>query len=263
MGMKTGDDATVAGVIKNAAAAAKSQQGDAQEQSEKKAKEQYDDALFLALLNNGDLDNYVAENIFGGMSDVEIADVVSAIEIETGLSFEDYAENILGDDMPERTSGENDTDYHRRVLTAVADEILEDDLSIKVGYENDPLVKIIKRDAIFQDAKAFVDQTNELVPAHATPDAGTTNTVIEKAEEGYGISDTLGRDLENDTLPGAGTGVQDRSTDPVVDTASDMGALFAARETFNKDFKTATAEPVDVEEAAPQASPDIKPVVPV
>jgi len=42
-----------------------------------------------------------------------------------------------------------------------------------------------------------------------------------------------------------------------------MGALFAAQETFNKDFKTAAAVPVDVEEAAPQTAPDIKPVVPV
>lgn len=259
-GQKSGSDANSR---LTSAAASKEMQGAAQDKAEKEAKEREEDALFLALLNNGDLDNYVAENIFGGMSDFEIADVVSAIEAETGLSFEDYAENILGDDMPERAPGESDADYHRRVLTAVADEILEDDLSIKAGYENDPLVKIIKRDAIFQDAKAFVDQTNELVPAHATPDAGTTNTVIEKASEGYSVSDTLGRDLENDTLSGAGTGVQDNSRDSVVDTASDMGALFAARETFNKDFKTAAAEPVDVEETAPQAAPDIKPVVPV
>jgi len=187
-GLKSG---SIESVHLTTAAASKEAQGSAQEQAERKAKEQYEDALFLALLNNGDLDNYVAENIFGGMSDFEIAEVVSAIEAETGLSFEDYAENILGDDMLERSPGENDADYHRRVLTAVADEILEDDLSIKAGYENDPLVKIIKRDAIFQDAKAFVDQTNELVPVHATSDAETTNTVIEKAGEGYSTSDTL------------------------------------------------------------------------
>lgn len=154
-GLKSGsvDDS----VIKTGAAATKDVVGSVAEKAEKQAKERFSDAMFLALLQNGDLDAIVAENIFGNMSDAEISAVVSDIETQTGKSFEDYAKDILGDDMPERAVGESDDDYQRRVLIAVGDEVLNDDLSIKAGYENDPLARIMRTNEFYIETKSRIE----------------------------------------------------------------------------------------------------------
>ena len=146
----------VEGKILHSAAAAVEAGQTAKAAEKRRAKRQkYQDLLF-ELLRLGELDTYVAETVFAGMSADDIIATVSAIETETGQSFEDYAANILGTDMPERGLNEDLTEYHQRVLTAVADAALNDDLTIKPGFEDDPLVQIIVADQIYQDALSEV-----------------------------------------------------------------------------------------------------------
>ena len=147
------------------------------ETAEKEEKERAKDSFLLALLANGDLDLWVAENIFGSMNDEEVMDLVSIIESETGMSFEDYARNILGDDMPERRPGESDADYNRRVLTAVGDVVLEDDLSIRPGFENDPLARFIQGHEITKNTREAISNLDEQATVHGA------KAVIHKAQE--------------------------------------------------------------------------------
>ncbi|GFE49017.1 hypothetical protein So717_07700 [Roseobacter cerasinus] len=152
-GLKGG---SVENIHKTSALATKDARNSPEQEAVRKSKRQYDDTLFLALLQRGDLDNFVAEKTFSGMSDAEINDVVAQIEAESGQSFEDYAKDILGENMPERRPGESDADYNRRVLTAVAEEVLNDDLTFKPGYENDPIARIIRRSEVYKEAQGYV-----------------------------------------------------------------------------------------------------------
>jgi len=196
--------------------------------AEQDAKQQYDDILFAALLNAGDLDNYVAENTFAGMTAVEIADVVSQIEAETGQSFEDYAKNILGEGMPERGANESEADYHRRVLTAVADEVLNDDLSFKAGYENDPVARIVRRSEVYRDALEFVEGVNNNLSAVAT------QAVADKAAEGYAVSDVMSAALDSDELAGLSRDAQNEMRDASPKSNDDNTASFGAAFGLNR-----------------------------
>ena len=109
MGMK-GDD-IVAGVIKTAAAAAKEVQGSIAERAEKQAKERFDDAMFLALLDS--IDAQIAENerimsvleetmtqlssgeidVHQAMSRPEVLDAIRDWEKRTGRAYDPNNDN--------------------------------------------------------------------------------------------------------------------------------------------------------------------------
>ncbi|MEM7290510.1 MAG: hypothetical protein AAF412_09130 [Pseudomonadota bacterium] len=107
------------------------------------ARSSNDAALWVALMEQGDLDSYIAENIVGGMDDEEFSDLLADIEAETGMSFEDYAKDILGE-LPERRAGESDMEYQRRIMDEIIEEILEEDGSIKPEYADDPVARFIR-----------------------------------------------------------------------------------------------------------------------
>lgn len=190
-------------------------------------KQRTDDELFLMLLRNGELDSYIADQIFDGMSDTEITDLVAQIEAETGKSFEDYASDILGDDMPQREPGESDVDYQRRVIKAVAVEIMDEHGRIKPGYEDDPLARRIRREEIYQEVKAFTDRTNAEVGANDTPTERQANDVTNKSLGSYANSEVLGNGLENSHLSNIGTDIQDDSTDAGLSSVSETDSSFA------------------------------------
>lgn len=147
---------SVEGLILTSSAASMLRQSNAEKANERRAKRETSDALFVELLRLGELDTYVAETFVAAMNTARLHETIDLIEDETGQAFEDYALAILQADMPDRQPNETEDDYHRRVLTAVTDAILNDDLSIKPGYEHDPLARIIRADALYQDAQAAV-----------------------------------------------------------------------------------------------------------
>ncbi|WP_299810430.1 hypothetical protein [uncultured Roseibium sp.] len=249
-GLKSG---SIESVHLTTAAASKEAQGSAQENSERKAKEQYEDAMFLALLNSGDLDAYVAENIFGGMSDAEVTDVISMIEAETGRKFEEYAENFLGDDMPERVPGESDADYHRRVLIAVTDEVLNDDLTIKAGYENDPLARFVNNHEVTQHAREKTREADQIALREGA-DAGIAH-IKDEVEGNYAVARVVSDESEVSEVSDFGGGTQDNHSDASFNDASSVeksssffsgfpgsdGALETAKADFETQFPKAAA----------------------
>ncbi|WP_300037185.1 hypothetical protein [uncultured Roseobacter sp.] len=258
-GLKGG---SVENIHKTSALASKDARNSPEQEAVRKSKRQYDDTLFLALLQRGDLDNFVAENTFSGMSDAEINDVVAQIETESGQSFEDYAKDILGENMPERRPGESDADYNRRVLTAVAEEVLNDDLTFKPGYENDPIARIIRRSEVYKEAQEFVDRTNAAVPENAMANAEAQDAVSAKANEGYTTSRILGEKLDNQELSGTSRDVQDEKRDARIATStSGLAGLAALKSGFNSlaDAEVAAAAPA----ADGAKTPDAAPVVPM
>ncbi|MDA5556184.1 hypothetical protein [Shimia sp. MMG029] len=254
-------------MLLSSAAATKDAQDTRTDKAEQESKRQYDDAMFMALLNNGGLDSHVAGNTFGGMSDEEVLDVVAEIEAETGKNFEDYAKDILGDNMPERVSGESDADYQRRVLIAVGEEVLEEDgITFKEGYENDPIARIIRRSEVYQDALDFNKNMNAEVSATATVSEEHNYAVEAESNKGYYSSEALGNGLENEELSRVASNVQDEKRDSGLDTLSDNSsgfgaALALASDTFNGEFENAAAQPLDTETVSPGSAPDTTPAL--
>lgn len=246
-GQKSGSTESV---IKSSAAATKDARNSRDANAERQSKERFSDAMLLALLNSGDLDSVVAENIFGELSDGEISEVVAHIEAETGKSFEDYAQGILGDDMLHRVAGESDADYHRRLLIAAADVVLEDDLSIRPGYENDPLARIIANDEMYKATLERVAQLNENTPADVAPSLAAKAEAANIVAEGYMSGDVVSVEVNNEELAAVGRDGQDGSTDAKLDTAPDslggFGALSAlgSADAMNP-FNLASAEKVE------------------
>jgi len=258
---------SIAGVIKTAAAAARSAQESVHDRAERQSKQRYDDMMLLALYQNGDLDTFIAENVFGGMNDTEIMDVVSMIESETGKSFEDYARDILGDQMPDRIPGESDADYNRRVLILVADEVLEDDLSIKSGYENDPLAKFLQDQEITKEARAVVAQHNE--NAKALGSDAVSGAAAADADASLDVAKAMNAESEVEGLSLIGVESHDSHSESVLNnaSASDASNSFlagfpgsdGALETASADFSAqfGAASPDTVEAAKVESSLDL------
>lgn len=124
--------------------------GGAGESAEKKAvRRAYEEAVLHAL-QSGDIGSFMANEIFGDMSDAEINDLVAEIEAETGMPFEDYTADILGEDAAARLDGETLTEYRQRMLIALGAEMLDED-GIKPEYEDDPLAQFIQNDRRYQE----------------------------------------------------------------------------------------------------------------
>lgn len=251
------------------AAASKEAQGSAQDKAEKEAKEREEDAFFLALLNSGNLDNYVAENIFGGMSGAEVADIVSMIEAETGLNFEEYAENILGDEMPERAAGESDADYHRRILIAVTDEVLNDDLTIKAGYENDPLARFVNNHQITEYARERTREADQIALQDGV-DAGIAH-VADAAEQSYSVARTVSNESQVLEVSDFGGELQDGHQDEDYNDSAEVaatqayfdnfpgsdGALETASADLESQFANAAAENTSTPHPTPSTALDL------
>ena len=180
------------------------------DQQEADAKAQHEDALFLLLLNNGNVAEFIADAVFDGMSDAEIADVVADIEAETGMSFEEYAEGILGDDMPERKPGESDDDYNRRVLKAITVEIYDPETEgLKDKYKNDPGAQVIVGIDGFEK---IVKQINNWEREYAAGNHEKVESEIAEISK-YSDAHTTGKYIAEDPLSNTATGSQDGHRD--------------------------------------------------
>lgn len=249
---------SVAGVIKTAAAAAKSAQESLHDRAERQSKQRFDDVLLLALYENGELDSFIGENVFGGMSDAEVLNVVASVENETGNSFEDYAKNIMGEDMPARMVGEDDADYYRRVLIELTPYVL-DNGEIRAGFENDPLAKFLQDQEITKEARAVVAQHDTAAKTLGIEAVAVAASV--DAEASLAVATVMNAAAEVDELSAIGFQSQDNHRDAEFDgdaatnaansflagfPGSD-GALETASADFASQFDAAAPDTLEVE----------------
>ncbi len=159
----------------------------------KRAQERAYREAVLAALDNGNLPELIAEQVIGGLSDEAIADMVGQIEAETGQSFEDYAADILGEEAAQRLPGESLEEYRRRVLTALAEEMLDEHGNIKPEYADDPLAGMLRDNEDFQRIIAERDAIRAYVAEN-----GVTAAAVERADEATrgdgGAADVIGHE---------------------------------------------------------------------
>lgn len=142
------------------------------------------DAFFLALMNEGALGGFIVDEVFSGKTGAEIAAIVAEVEDQTGLTFSDYAASVLGAEAAQRKADESEEDYHRRIVMALAEEMIDPVTgSIKPEYSDDPFAEIILRDARYQQ---IMDDVAHL---DATMSAGSKDHLFQKISEG-GYSDS-------------------------------------------------------------------------
>lgn len=262
MGLKSGSRESI---HKTTAAATIDAQDSRDEKAERKSKQLVDDAMLIALLNSGDLDNFVAESIFGGMSDTEVAGFVSQIEDETGRSFEDYAKEILGEDMPQRRAGESEVDYNRRVLTALGDEVLNDDLTVKAGYENDPIAKFVDDHRETENAREVVRSVDAVAREHGTDEA--VAQIKPQVEESYVVAGVAEAESAVDEVSDTGNTALDGHSDTDFEESSivqegssflsGFGALDTASADFSKQFDVASAPETEVSVTNAETKPSV------
>ena len=142
------------------------------------AKGRNSDLYLLEIMNSGGMGAHIGGIVFGDMSDDEVNACVKEIEAETGQSFDDYAKEILGEDMPERKAGESDVDYQRRVLKDIAEEMIDPHTGkIKPQYTDSPVADIIKRNDGYQATIKQVSSLNKQIAQN-----GMSEEVIQKTE---------------------------------------------------------------------------------
>ena len=145
------------------------------------------------IIEDGKLAGYMAERIIGAKSNTDIADMVSRIETETGLTLQEYAAGIIGADDALRKPGESEADYNRRIITAVTTEIIDPATGrIKKQYENDVLAQIIMADEAYRDILASIDRINR----NELDAVGLVQTF---ADAGYDETELAGHHVEADT----------------------------------------------------------------
>lgn len=128
-----------------------------------------DTAFYLALMQEGAFDGYIAENVFGGMSDDEVGNLVDEIERTYGGSFEEYAAEILGEDSIAQLPGESDADYQRRLLQEIGEAVLNEDGTIRAGFEDDPVARFIQNHEFYQKSmEAVADREQRLATGQST-----------------------------------------------------------------------------------------------
>ena len=213
-----------------------------------------DDTLFyLTLMQSGDFDAYIAENIFSGMGDQEILDLVSKIEAETGGSFEEYAKDVLGD-LPERLPHESDVEYQRRVLTAIAEEVLENG-EIKAEYADDPVARFIRDHEFRKEAVAAVKDKDQRVENGENFNAVHAE-VKNEAQSDMVTANEYGRSSKTEEFKIEGRAGQDSFSDTDASAAATSALSESFLDRFPATSKTLAAASKDVKEQFATASTD-------
>lgn len=161
------------------------------------AKASTDTALWVAMLQQGSLDSYIAEHIFSGMDDAEIGELVAKIEAETGTSFEEYAEMVLGG-LPERNPHESDVDYQRRILGAIAEEVLQDG-EIKPEYADDPVARFIREHEFRKEVVAAVHNSDARIEQGEDADVVRSDAKV-KINASVSAADAYGEHSKTEAL---------------------------------------------------------------
>ncbi len=184
MGFK--GDETIAGVIKTAAAATKDAQGAITDRAEKQAKDRYDDAMFLAMLD--DLDAQIAE----------LDDQIEAIDarLEAIDSLIDILESGYDIDL-------NDPGHMRLLKQAGFDNDLDwpkiglEELRTAKGIEQDNRLDLVERrdDIIHKRNELSIDFQARIANGES-PEEAAEAVII-----GSSFAETLAiNDVENDAL---------------------------------------------------------------
>lgn len=159
------------------------------------------------IIEDGKLAGYMAERIIGAKINAEIADMVSRIEIETGLTLQEYAAGIIGADDAMRKPDESEADYNRRIITAVTAEIIDPATGrIKKQYEDDVLAQIIMADEAYRDILTTIDRINR-------NELNADGLVQTFADAGYVGAETAGQNINDDPHKGQLRAGQDGQTD--------------------------------------------------
>lgn len=142
------------------------------------------------IIEDGKLAAEIIDRIIASKSDVQIADMVAQIEDETGLILQEYAAGILGARDALRRPNESDADYNRRIISAVAAEIIDPATGrIKKQFKDDPLAQIILSDQAYRDLMAQVELINR-------NDANADSLVQKFATAGYESAELAGHQVE-------------------------------------------------------------------
>lgn len=184
--------------------------------AEKRAKKDAEDwAFYLDLIQDGQVGHYIAGEIFDNKSDWEIFQIVGEIEAATGDSFANYAKSILGEDnVPESLDGESDADYQRRVLKAIAAEILDPHTGqIKPQYADDPVAKIVAREEPYQRTVAKTVEIEGRYERGEITLEQATNEVREDSQKSFSSGDVYASEAENEEIIKTAKEIQDAFTD--------------------------------------------------
>ena len=174
------------------------------------------DAFYLALINSNELGGFIASEVFGGKNDAEITDITAQIEAESGIKFGEYAKGILGPDGAARRPGESDIEYQRRMLHALADEMIDPQTGrIKAQYANDPLAKILRDDATYQRILRDVSQINR-----DSPSATADQIILNHKEISYATAEASGEHVKIDTYKSDLRDGQDDHRDVAINSSS-------------------------------------------
>ena len=135
------------------------------------------------IIEDGKLTAEIINRVVASKSDAQIADMVNEIEAKTGLTLQEYAAGILGADEALRRPGESEADYNRRIISAVAVEIIDPATGrIKKQYQDDPLAQIIMADEAYRD---IMEQVEFINSNDADADADADRLVRKFADAGY------------------------------------------------------------------------------
>jgi len=231
-----------------------------------RAKDKSSDLFLLDLINRGEFGEYLGDKIFGGMSDEEIRDVVADIEAKTGMTFDDYASEVLGDDMPKRVPGQSDEDYQRRVLKVITDQMIGPDGKVKAKYDDDPVADIIKGDKDYKravnitrdaDAEAKLEgETEELTTriADAALVDGASADAIEDATENE-VFRTVAQNVRHEQFDSEADGNEATNlTSNFFDSFGPAPPMKQASAAALKEFNTVNSPEAT---GTPQAAPDV------
>lgn len=252
--MKGGyDDTSKAGLRLNQVSASGTSGAGGKSDKQRAAERAYEEALLHALQTNA-LGAYIAEEVFGDMSEAEIDDIVAEIEATSGQSFEAYARGILGDEEVQRLPGESDADFRRRILGKITEEIIDPETGeIKPQYANDPLAQIIQGNEAYQTIVRDLQALNAQVAEHGKT-AETDRLVERTAGQGYAQADVTVLTVEDSDYKTRSKDIQDAQRDGVMDSAE--------KTERNTGFFAALGEPSAAEVAARKAHEEFNSVAP-
>lgn len=204
-----------------------------------------------AIIRDGELNAHIAETVFAAKNDAEIADIVLRIERETGQPLTNYATNILGPKTAQRKPGESDADYNRRMIMAVASEIIDPQTGrIKPQYASDPLAQIILSDTAYQQIMVEIEQVNQRGPS---PESDAI--VAQHRDAGYESSELFGHYVEDAGYKNELRGGQKehRDDDLSVESATVESEIFFGSKNVMKQASSAARQSFN---AVVQADPD-------
>lgn len=167
--------------------------------------------LLLDALQNNTLPSFIADQVFDGMGDDDVTALVADIEDKTGRPFEAYARDILGEDLPDRTPGESEADYQRRVLKALTEEMLNPDGTVKAKYADDPLAQYLAEQEVVQEVT--VKAKSIQVEVEVTGVTAKLEDETKELSAAFNAADATANAIENAELEAIATDSQDNHSD--------------------------------------------------